>query len=80
MLLLNAVNTICDQNPLGSAAGYGSSFPIDRDDTTAALGSMTPKINVVAAQMSRETRKNLAQAITVWQEHSVDFRWMFVCT
>ena len=64
LLLLNAVNTICDQNPLGSAAGYGSSFPIDRDDTTAALGFNTLKFNVVAAQMSRgKLEKNLAQAI-----------------
>ncbi|MEC7454000.1 MAG: argininosuccinate lyase, partial [Bacteroidota bacterium] len=64
LLLLSAVNTICDQNPLGSAAGYGSSFPIDRDDTTAALGFNTLKFNVVAAQMSRgKLEKNLAQAI-----------------
>ncbi len=64
LLLLNAVNTICDQNPLGSAAGYGSSFPIDRDDTTAALGFNTLKFNVVAAQMSRgKLEKILAQAI-----------------
>tara|TARA_B100000900_G_scaffold115173_2_gene96742 strand:+ start:8975 stop:10264 length:1290 start_codon:yes stop_codon:yes gene_type:complete len=64
LLLLNAVNTICDQNPLGSAAGYGSSFPIDRDDTTAALGFNALKFNVVAAQMSRgKLEKNLAQAI-----------------
>ena len=64
LLLLNAVNTICDQNPLGSAAGYGSSFPIDRDDTTEALGFNTLKFNVVAAQMSRgKLEKNLAQAI-----------------
>ena len=64
LLLLNAVNTICDQNPLGSAAGYGSSFPIDRDDTTAALGFNTLKFNVVTAQMSRgKLEKNLAQAI-----------------
>ncbi len=64
LLLLNVVNTICDQNPLGSAAGYGSSFPIDRDDTTAALRFNTLKFNVVAAQMSRgKLEKNLAQAI-----------------
>ena len=56
--------TPCDQNPLGSAAGYGSSFPIDRHDTTATLGFDTLKYNVVAAQMSRgKLEKNLAQAI-----------------
>jgi argininosuccinate lyase len=44
---------VVDQNPLGSAAGYGSSFPIDREFTTKALGFNTLKYNVVAAQMSR---------------------------
>jgi argininosuccinate lyase len=64
VLLLNTVHTLCDQNPLGSAAGYGSSFPIDRQDTTATLGFDTLKYNVVAAQMSRgKLEKNLAQAI-----------------
>ncbi|MBN10341.1 MAG: argininosuccinate lyase [Flavobacteriaceae bacterium] len=64
VLLLNTVHALCDQNPLGSAAGYGSSFPIDRQDTTATLGFDTLKYNVVAAQMSRgKLEKNLAQAI-----------------
>ena len=44
---------IADQNPLGSAAGYGSAFPIDRDFTTKALDFSQLKINSVAAQMSR---------------------------
>jgi argininosuccinate lyase len=51
-LLLSAYN-IVNQNPLGSAAGYGSSFPLDRDETTVALGFRTMNYNVVAAQMSR---------------------------
>ncbi len=51
-LLYAALKTV-DQNPLGSAAGYGSSFPIDRDFTTQELGFSTLKYNVVAAQMSR---------------------------
>ena len=51
--LLNAAYQIADQNPLGSAAGYGSSFPIDRQSTTEKLGFTTMKYNVVAAQMSR---------------------------
>ncbi|WP_412559523.1 argininosuccinate lyase [Winogradskyella sp. MIT101101] len=51
--VLNAVSKIVDQNPLGSAAGYGSSFPIDRNITTEELGFSTLKFNVVAAQLSR---------------------------
>ena len=51
--LLNATLKTVDQNPLGSAAGYGSSFPIDRDFTTQELNFSTLKYNVVAAQMSR---------------------------
>ena len=51
--VLQAVQKVVDQNPLGSAAGYGSSFPIDRNFTTKALGFKTLKYNVVAAQMSR---------------------------
>ncbi|WP_442266178.1 argininosuccinate lyase [Tenacibaculum sp. ZS6-P6] len=51
--LLKATLKIVDQNPLGSAAGYGSSFPIDRDFTTKELKFSTLKFNVVAAQMSR---------------------------
>ena len=51
--MLNAALTIADQNPLGSAAGYGSSFPIDRTFTTEELGFETLKYNSVAAQMSR---------------------------
>ena len=51
--LLNAAFKTADQNPLGSAAGYGSSFPIDRSFTTSELGFRTLKYNVVAAQMGR---------------------------
>lgn len=51
--LLNAAIQSVDQNPLGSAAGYGSSFPIDRDFTTKELNFSDLKYNVVAAQMSR---------------------------
>lgn len=53
LYLLNAGLKIVDQNPLGSAAGYGSSFPIDREFTTRELGFSDLKYNVVAAQMSR---------------------------
>ena len=51
--LLNAALKTVDQNPLGSAAGYGSSFPIDREMTTKEMDFSTLKYNVVAAQMSR---------------------------
>ena len=50
---LEAALKVADQNPLGSAAGYGSSFPIDREFTTKELGFKTLKYNLVAAQMSR---------------------------
>lgn len=51
--MLNAAYDIADQNPLGSAAGYGSSLPIDRKMTTKLLGFSTLKFNSVSAQMSR---------------------------
>ena len=63
-LLLSAWN-IADQNPLGSAAGYGSSFPLDREMTTTLLGFGTMHYNSVAAQMSRgKTEKSLAFAMS----------------
>jgi argininosuccinate lyase len=62
--LMNAAFKICDQNPLGSAAGYGSSFPINRSMTTELLGFETLKYNVIAAQMSRgKMEKSLAFAM-----------------
>ncbi len=53
LYLLEAGLKVVDQNPLGSAAGYGSSFPIDREFTTKELGFSTLKYNVVAAQLGR---------------------------
>jgi argininosuccinate lyase len=53
LYFIDAAHKIADQNPLGSAAGYGSSFPIDRAFTTQELSFATQKFNVVAAQMSR---------------------------
>lgn len=53
LYFVDAAYKIADQNPLGSAAGYGSSFPINREFTTAEMGFETLKYNVVAAQMGR---------------------------
>lgn len=53
VLLLQSAQKIVDQNPLGSAAGYGSSFPIDRKMTTALLDFSELKYNVVSAQIAR---------------------------
>ncbi|GHT73868.1 argininosuccinate lyase [Bacteroidia bacterium] len=51
--LLQAAYKICNRNPLGSAAGYGSSFPLNRQLTTDLLGFDTMNYNVVYAQMGR---------------------------
>ncbi len=53
MELLHAAYNVANRNPLGSAAGYGSSAPIDRDMTTATLGFAGLDVNSVYAQMSR---------------------------
>jgi len=53
LYFIEAAYKVADQNPLGSAAGYGSSFAIDRSFTTNEMGFETMKYNVVAAQMSR---------------------------
>ncbi len=51
--LLEAAFRLANKNPLGSGAGYGSSFPLDRKLTTILLGFEAPHVNVVNAQMSR---------------------------
>ena len=53
MQLLQAAYNICNRNPLGSAAGYGSSFPLNRQMTTDLLGFDSMNYNVVYAQMGR---------------------------
>jgi argininosuccinate lyase len=50
---LRAAYELADRNPLGSGAGYGSSFPIDREETTRLLCFGGMHVNAVAAQMSR---------------------------
>lgn len=51
--LLQAAYRVCNRNPLGSAAGYGSSFPLNRQLTTDLLGFDSLDYNVVYAQMGR---------------------------
>ncbi|MFP4097124.1 MAG: argininosuccinate lyase [Cyclobacteriaceae bacterium] len=53
LILLQAAYKVANQNPLGSAAGYGSSFPLDRSMTTQLLGFEAMSYNVVYAQMGR---------------------------
>ena len=62
MRLVAAAWHIANQNPLGSAAGYGSSFPLDRTMTTRLLGFGDLHYNVVAAQMSRGKSERAAAA------------------
>ena len=62
--LLATAHAIANQNPLGSAAGYGSSFPLNRTMTTQLLNFADLHYNVVAAQMSRgKTELTLSYAI-----------------
>ena len=64
MHMLKGAYNVVNQNPLGSAAGYGSSFPLDRDMTTGLLGFATMNYNSVAAQLSRgKSEKAVAGAL-----------------
>ena len=64
MYMLKGAFNVVDQNPLGSAAGYGSSFPLDRQMTTDLLGFASLNHNVVAAQLSRgKSERAVASAI-----------------
>ena len=64
MITLKAAYDVVNKNPLGSAAGYGSSFPIDRTLTTALLGFEELNYNVVYAQMGRGKAERItAQAL-----------------
>ena len=64
MYMLGAAYKIANQNPLGSAAGYGSSFPLDREQTTRDLGFEDLSYNSIAAQMGRgKTERAVAAAI-----------------
>ena len=62
--VLRAAYKVVNRNPLGSAAGYGSSFPLNREMTTRLLGFETMNYNVVYAQMGRgKTEKTVANAL-----------------
>ena len=64
LTVLLAAYEVVNRNPLGSAAGYGSSFPLDRDMTTRLLGFDSMNYNVVYAQMGRgKTEKTVANAL-----------------
>ena len=64
MMFLQAAYKMCNRNPLGSAAGYGSSFPLDREMTTRLLGFDSMNYNVVYAQMDRgKMERNVAFAM-----------------
>ncbi|MEG2471371.1 MAG: argininosuccinate lyase [Bacteroidales bacterium] len=65
MCMLRGAYNIINQNPLGSAAGYGSSFPLDRDMTTELLGFKTMNFNSIAAQLSRgKSERAVASALS----------------
>ena len=64
MHMLEGAYKVINRNPLGSAAGYGNSFPLDRQMTTDLLGFASPVYNSVAAQMSRgKSERCVASAI-----------------
>ena len=64
MMFLQSAYKMCNRNPLGSAAGYGSSFPLDREMTTRLLGFDSMNYNVVYAQMGRgKMERNVAFAL-----------------
>ena len=64
MYLLGGAFKAVDRNPLGSAAGYGNSFPLDRRMTTRLLDFASPVYNSVAAQMQRgRTERAVASAL-----------------
>ena len=88
LYFIDAAYKVADQNPLGSAAGYGSSFPVDRSFTTKEMGFDTLKYNVVAAQMGRgkvekatafgmasiaSTLSKLAMDICLYMSQNFDF-------
>src|SRR3546814_8441204 len=65
LALLHAAWTVCNKNPLASAAGYGSSFPLDRRITNDLLGFVDLHYSVVYTPMVRsKTERILAQGLS----------------
>ena len=64
MYMLRGAYRVVNRNPLGSAAGYGNSFPLNREMTTRLLGFASPDYNSIAAQLSRgKSEKCVASAL-----------------
>ena len=84
MVMIRAARKIVDQNPLGSAAGYGSSFPLDRKMTTRLLQFGDLHYNSIAAQMSRsKAEKAVAAALAAVSSTLNKFAadcCMYMCT
>ncbi|MBP5302322.1 MAG: argininosuccinate lyase [Bacteroidales bacterium] len=84
MVMIRAARKIVDQNPLGSAAGYGSSFPLDRKMTTRLLHFGDLHYNSIAAQMSRsKAEKAVAAALAAVSSTLNKFAadcCMYMCT
>ena len=81
MLYLQAAYRMTNRNPLGSAAGYGSSFPLDRSMTTRLLGFDSMDYNVVYAQMGRgKMERNVAFALATVAGTVAKMRSTHVCS
>ena len=81
MLFIEAAYRLTNRNPLGSAAGYGSSFPLNRQMTTDLLGFDSMDYNVVYAQMGRGKMERTV--LSLWRVsplRSPSWRSTLVCS
>ena len=84
MYVLAGAYKVVNRNPLGSSAGYGNSFPLDRQMTSDLLGFDSPEYNSIAAQMSRgKAEKVVAGALgtvaLTLNKFAADC-WLYMCT